>query len=256
MVGSRWRLAAELRRWRRAGRRAKLWWRDDDARGPSPALERLLALSDRRRTPLTLAVIPDPRLGELATALGLRPWVVAVQHGVDHRNRRQDAVAGEMPAHWTRQEIEAALTAGWAHLAALPGARRVFVPPWNDVHTALPEALRRSRYDGLSAWGEVRPAGRSFRLDAHLDLMRWRKGPRFRGAARFRNALTEALRRRRLDGLWDAPIGVLTHHLDHDPAAWAFLDAFLAWSGDRPELAWAPIGDLLAGRMELASTGA
>ena len=256
MVGSRWRLAAELRRWRRAGQRAILWWRDDDARGPSPALERLLALSDRRRTPLTLAVVPDHRLGDLASALALRPWVVAVQHGVDHLNRRQGAVAGEMPSGWTRQEIETALSASWAHLAALPGARRVFVPPWNDVHDALPEALRRGRYEGLSAWGEVRPAGGSFRVDAHIDVMRWRKGPRFRGAARLRAALTKALRRRRLTGLWDAPIGVLTHHLDHDRAAWAFLEAFLAWSSDRPELAWASLGELLAARIELTSTAA
>jgi hypothetical protein len=224
-----------------------LWWRDDDARGPSPALERLLALSDRRRTPLTLAAIPDDRLAELAPALAVRPWVNVAQHGVDHRNRRRGPAAGEFPPDWTGPEITAAITAGWARLAALPGARRVFVPPWNDVHPALPEALRRERYLGLAAWGEVRPARRSFRVDAHIDLMRWRKGPRFRGAARFRAALVEALQRRRTEELWDAPIGILTHHLDHDPAAWAFLDAFLIWSGERPELVWVSVAELLPG---------
>ena len=36
-------LSRELARWRAAGRRARLWWRDDDARAPGPELERLLA---------------------------------------------------------------------------------------------------------------------------------------------------------------------------------------------------------------------
>ena len=37
-------LDAELDRWKAAGRAATLWWRDDDATRPTPALDRLLAL--------------------------------------------------------------------------------------------------------------------------------------------------------------------------------------------------------------------
>jgi len=64
------------------------------------------------------------------------------------------------------------------------------------------------------------------------------------------------VRNRRLDGLWDAPIGLLTHHLDHDRAAWAFLDAFLTWSGRRPELVWVSLAELLPGHTEAISTAA
>jgi len=256
VVWARLRLATELGRWRRAGRRATLWWRDDDGRAPSPALERLLALADRRRTPLTLAVIPDGPVGELAAVLASRPWVSLVQHGVDHRNRRAGPAAGEFPPDWTREQIAARLSAGWARLAGLPGARPVFVPPWNDVHPALPEALASAGHLALSAWGEIRPGGEGDRLDAHIDVMRWRKGPRFRGAGRLHAALRNALRRRRLAGRWGAPIGLLTHHLDHDAETWAFLEGFLAWSADRPELTWAPIGELLPRRTAQASTAA
>ncbi|MGH1559493.1 hypothetical protein ACRAWD_21180 [Caulobacter segnis] len=35
------------------------------------------------------------------------------------------------------------------------------------------------------------------------------------------------LKQRRLAGRWDEPIGLLTHHLDHDHATWLFLEQFL-----------------------------
>src|SRR4029450_2060394 len=59
-------LDAELDAWAKAGRRAPLWWRDDDAARTTPALERLLALHARHGVPLALAVIPgraEPSLG-------------------------------------------------------------------------------------------------------------------------------------------------------------------------------------------------
>ena len=245
MIFASLRLAAELRRWRRAGRRATLWWRDDDARGASGALRRLLALADAQPTPVTLAAIPDADLRQLDPMLAGRPWVRVAQHGIDHQNRRGGPAAGEFPPDWTRDQIIERLAAGWSRLKASPQVLRVFTPPWNDVHPALPEALRASGYVGLSAWGEIAPAGRSFRVDAHIDLMRWRKGARFRGRARLQAALAEALRRRRRLGLWDAPIGLLTHHLDHDEAAWGFLEEFLVWSAERPEIAWRPLSQLL-----------
>src|SRR5438132_1435783 len=119
---ARLRLSLELHAWRRAGRAARLWWRDDDARARSPALERLA------------------------------------------------------------------------------------------------------------------PEARPMRIDAHLDLLRWRGGARFRGDAAMAEALRAALRERRRLQRWDAPIGLLTHHLDHDAAAWTFLDRFLAWSSRQPAL--------------------
>ena len=245
MFLARLRLAAELRRWRRAGRRATLWWRDDDARGASRELLRLLALSDARQTPLTLAVIPDAGLPLLEPELAARPWVTVIQHGVDHQNRRQGSAAGEFPPDWTGEAIAEGIALGWSRLQALPGARRVFTPPWNDVHPALPGVLRAAGYLGLSAWGEVAAGATALRTDAHIDLMRWKKGVRFRGRERMLAALAVALADRRRTGRWDAPIGLLTHHLDHDEAAWAFLAEFLAWTAGRQDLAWRSLPDLL-----------
>ena len=83
-----WRnLTEELDAWTDAGRRATLWWRDDDAVEPGPALARLLGLAGERGLPLALAVIPARASEALAEALGADPArTTPLQHGYAHRN--------------------------------------------------------------------------------------------------------------------------------------------------------------------------
>lgn len=234
----------ELRRWSAAGRRARLWWRDDDAAGASANLDRLLRLSRSAGAPLTLAVIPGGDLRGLAERLSDAPRVTVAQHGLDHVNRRLGPHAGEFPHDWPALEVAVALGRGWRRLRHLPGARLVFVPPWNDIHPGLVEALTMAGYLGWSAYGALGQAAKPPRIDAHLDLLRWRPGARFRGRRRLLNAFAAELRRRRRAGAWEAPIGLLTHHLAHDEPAWAFLSAFLTWTLAHPAVGWVGLDDL------------
>lgn len=236
-------LGLELRRWRAAGRKPVLWWRDDDARDETPALRRLLTLAAETAVPLTLAAIPDGDRSDLAKALAGVRDVTLVQHGVDHRNRAAEGEgSGEFAVEATAQTIGEALDAGWARLAGLPGALKVFVPPWNAIHPALPQALTAEDYVGWSAWAQTRPEGAPPRLDAHLDVLRWKGGGRFRGQGAIYGRLTRLLSERRRAGEWGAPIGLLTHHLDHDAATWTFLDRFLR----RGDFDWRSLPRLLA----------
>jgi hypothetical protein len=57
--------------------------------------------------------------------------------------------------------------------------------------------------------------------------MRWKPAARFRGAVRFLLRARRLLAERRTMEAWDQPLGLLTHHLDHDEAAWRFIEAFL-----------------------------
>ena len=59
----------EVARWRDAGRRVQLWWRDDDTADVSAALERLLELQHRTAVPLALAVVPAQATAALAERL-------------------------------------------------------------------------------------------------------------------------------------------------------------------------------------------
>ena len=240
-------LDVELRRWRAAGRPATLWWRDDDARAPTAELDRLLTV--RAGAPLTLAVIPDGDVAGLAARLAGAAGVSVVQHGVDHQNRRQGSAAGEFPPEWRRIRVATQMRAGWRRMAALPSATQMFVPPWNDVHPELPAVLADCGYLGWSAWGEVPDgAGSPPRVDAHLDLMRWKGGARFRGEAKFLGELRGLLTARRRAGLWHAPVGLLTHHLAHDEAAWAFLGRFASWSAGRSDIVWRSLPELIDGQ--------
>jgi hypothetical protein len=245
------RLWLELGRWRAAGHTARLWWRDDDASGSASArdgllLERLVQVSAATGAPLVLAVVPVGEMSGLANRLEGATAVTVAQHGVDHQNRREGAVAGEFPHDWSQQQLQEALAAGWSRIEKLPRAMKVFAPPWNDVHPHLERALRANGYAGWSAAGMVSASGTCCRLDAHLDLMRWRGGARFRGRGKLLAAFAAELRRRRISGLWDAPIGLLSHHLAHDAAAWTFLGDFLRWTKAQPQLSWVSLPDLMS----------
>jgi hypothetical protein len=245
----------EAGRWRRAGRTARLWWRDDDAAGRSSALDRLLQISQAAGVPLTLAVVPAGDMTGLGERLVGLAGVSVVQHGVDHRNRRAGPVAGEFPRDWTLPELEVTVRWGWRQMAPLPRPARVFVPPWNDVHPQLEAALWASHYVGWSAHGTLGRRDGLQRVDVHLDLLRWRGGARFRGTRRILTALAAEMRRRRRAGRWEAPIGLLTHHLVHDAAAWAFLDEFLRWTAGRPELRWVSLPELIGEEDRGAAAG-
>ena len=67
------RLDRELAAWAAEGREATFWWRDDDAVAATPALDRLLRLTESGGVPLALAVIPAPAEPGLAERLATQP---------------------------------------------------------------------------------------------------------------------------------------------------------------------------------------
>ena len=217
------KLEPELRRWRRDGLRPKIWWRDDDARHPTPALDRLLSAAAGR--PLALAVIPNPQLDLLAARLALASNVQVGQHGVDHVNKSQP---GAEPSEYAPTagagEIAQAIAAARTGFVEAGLAPHFFTPPWNACQPGLDAALSACGFDRLSA-GPHQPADAQLSYaPSDVDLLRWRGGPRFRGSSRIAAALANALRWRRRAGAWGEPVGLLTHHLVHDEPTWRFLD--------------------------------
>uniref|UniRef100_B0SYA4 Polysaccharide deacetylase n=1 Tax=Caulobacter sp. (strain K31) TaxID=366602 RepID=B0SYA4_CAUSK len=220
-------LGPELRRWKASGHAPVFWWRDDDARQATAPLDRLLDLAGRFRAPVTVAAVPDGDIRGLAKACRHVPGVELVIHGFRHENRAQPGrPSGEV--NDSDQLADVMLELGAAldvfHRAGVRPS--LFVPPWNNAHPTLKKAVGLRGLD-LSCYGEMRSGDEPTRLDTHLDVMRWKPKPRFRGALRFLLRARRALAERRFKGLWDEPVGLLTHHLDHDERAWRFLEAFL-----------------------------
>jgi hypothetical protein len=223
-------LEAELIKWRTLGFRPRLWWRDDDARRPTPALDRLLVLA--QTAPLTLAIVPAGNVYALGKRLAGRSCVTIAQHGVDHVNRRPPgAPRGENPVGASAAQIATRIAAARERMTAAGLAPELYVPPYNRIDRTLPAALQASRFVAMSAWGGLgRPCGEIRRLDVHLDVVRWSRPARFKGEASLIEALRRNLVRRRRRRAFAAPIGLLTHHLALDAPAWSFLEALVAWA--------------------------
>ena len=247
-----WRaFETELDAWAREGRSAAFWWRDDDASRPSAALDRLLGVRSRFRVPLALAVIPARLHPGLAPRLRTGGDLAVLQHGFAHANH---AGAGEksmeLGLHRPRERVLGELARGFERLASAfeEGFVPVLVPPWNRIAAPLAPALPRLGLRGLSAFAprpQPAPPSGLRRVDCHLDLIDWRGTRGCRDHARLAGELVGHLRARR-EGRADAaePIGVLTHHLDHDECAWAFVERFLERSARHPAARWPAARDL------------
>jgi hypothetical protein len=257
-------LAAELDAWRTEGRRASFWWRDDDAGGSAPALGKLLSLAASLGVPLGLAVVPSWLSAEVVEVLREAPAsVVALQHGFAHANHEREIQPGERKVR--PAECGGARPAPAVVEEAVAGAVRlrtrlttrflpVFVPPWNRIAPAVVAGLPRAGYRGLSTFGPraaAEPAPGLLQVNCHADPILWREGKRFAGAEatldRLRAHLT-ARREERVDP--SEPTGLLTHHRDTDPAAWAFLEELLGRLRTHPGVAFPPLASLLIPRRE------
>ena len=123
---------------------ADLWLRDDDATEPSPALDRLLALSDRYAVPMTLAVIPEPTGDALARRLDNADKIDVAVHGWAHRNHaRPEEKKRELGLHRPKDTVLGELRAGFEKLQTLYPSRfvPVLVPPWNRIDPEIVEGL-------------------------------------------------------------------------------------------------------------------
>ncbi|MCP1336533.1 polysaccharide deacetylase family protein [Futiania mangrovi] len=246
------RLARALQDAARSGGVA-LWWRDDDAARGSGALDRLLALARRYGLPVVLAVIPDRVDDSLAEALAEAQGVAVAVHGIAHANR---AAAGQK-----KQELVAADdSAAQPLLAALKNARHVLarrfpgralpllVPPWNRIDAPVVQGLRWAGFAALSTFGtRAEAAGTGlYQLNPEVDLMDWRRreGRPYPDVAA---ALADAIDAR-VTGRLPGPVGLLTHHLQHDETAWATLEAVLADTAAAAGVSW-PAPDALFARL-------
>jgi hypothetical protein len=223
-----------------AGRTISLWWRDDDAALPDPALDTLIALSDRLKLPLVLAVIPQPAEPSLAERLA-RPdaaRLTVVQHGWRHANHEAvGARAAELGASRPLEIVLTELAEGHAKLTALFGARflPVLTPPWNRVDTEVARRREEVGLPGLSTFATLDRAGH--RLDAHLDPIVWKTTRSYMGDERMLMLFDEQVAARTGKAA-DVPIGMLSHHLSHDETVWGFLETFLAAAADHPAVRW------------------
>ncbi|MBX9876533.1 MAG: glycosyl transferase family 28 [Thermoleophilia bacterium] len=248
-----WRpLRAALDRAADGGRSVPIWWRDDDAVAASPALDRLLRLSETFAVPILIAAIPAGTEPSLDQCLVAAPLARAAVHGLSHADH---APAGSKPAEFGAHRPLATLRTEAAE--ALRRARRafapdrllaVFVPPWNRLSADLARALPGLGYAGLSAVPCAAVPG-LVRADIHLDPIDWR-GTR---SLVDPDGLVARLIRA-IEGNTPGPLGLLSHHRVHDAAIWGFLEALLDQVRTHPATAIRDPRDLFAHPVDEGAT--
>ncbi|KEJ90956.1 polysaccharide deacetylase family protein [Sulfitobacter donghicola] len=239
-------LNAELARWDTAGLKPVLWWRDDDAQTCTPALERLLGLSDRYNVPAHISVIPQGVQPDLAARLRDTDYAYVLQHGLQHKNHEPKGLpASEVGDTRPMAQQQADLALGWSILqeAELPRLLPALVPPWNRIGDATRALLPDWGYTFMSAYegrGDASEIAGLTQIDAHLDPIRWKYDRVFRGTDKMLAMLIEHLHDRRTNDP-SKPIGYVTHHLQTHDAIWDFTDQFFqATKG-----LWASVPDML-----------
>jgi hypothetical protein len=209
------------------------WWRDDDAAQHTTALDRLLALSRRFAVPVALAAIPARFEPSLTERLADESLATVLVHGFAHANHAPPVEPkAEFGPHRPLREMldearDALARATAARLPLVP----VFVPPWNRASGELVAGLPACGYSGISMFKDraaVHAAPGLVQVNVHLDPIAWRAGRGLVDPAELAANLANAVRDR-AEGRADRgeAIGLLTHHLVHDDALWAFCEDLL-----------------------------
>lgn len=223
---------------------AEFWLRDDDATEPTPALDHLLALSDRYAVPMTLAVIPEPTGEVLAKRLESAEKIDVAVHGWAHRNHAgPEEKKRELGLHRRKDIVLGELQAGFEKLQNLHPNRFVpmLVPPWNRIDAEIVEGLPTLGYRALSVYGPEKTAPLPL-LNTHVDIIDWRGT---RGGKDHDLLFAETAERMVMAEQSARTTGILTHHLDHDETAWAFLDRLFSLTASHPGCRWRSAGSLI-----------
>ncbi len=242
-------LNRELDAW--GGRTATLWWRDDDAITVTPALERLLDISAKTGTHVSLSVMPRDADDGLYERVNGHALATVIQHGWSHENH---APEGE---HWEEhgphrpwEAVAGEMREGLARILGFARGLRAYCPPWNRIDPRLLTELPGLGLHGVTTWGPraaAEPAPGVRAANVHVDIQNWDQGG-FLGADAVLDQIVDHLSARR-EGRVDAfeATGLMTHHTWHDPAGFDFLEELFERTGPHPACRWLDARDAFWG---------
>lgn len=221
----------------------------------------MLDLAKQYSAPVHLAVIPNSLQDSLAIIKTEQysSDCFVLQHGFDHQSyaraeQRKIELGGTQVTLKLLPNLLANLTAGHRLLTTqfdeqyLP----ILVPPWNRIDPLVESHLADLGYQQLSVLASKKLPETNFHLNVHIDIIDWK----LRGFAGEEQVLTKIIscltaQRLQLDTQetrlnqhstpFDSlikPLGLMTHHLDHDIECWNFLTRFFAFCQQQNKVTW------------------
>ena len=224
----------------------RFWWRDDDAGRSSERLGSALAMAQSLEIPIVLAVVPAWLEPGVTRAIRACSSATVVQHGWDHGDHSAPGMKKiELGGLLEREIVCERLRDGFEILArAFPDSfAPVLVPPWNRIDTALLGRLAAIGYRGISTYAadERGTACGLAHVNPQLDPIAWRSDRSFASLANLARSVGRAIT---VDP--SRPIGLLTHHLDMNEAAFAITEELLSALRRHPRIQWPTPAQLLA----------
>jgi hypothetical protein len=248
-------LRRELREWEVTGRKARVWWRDDDAVSDTPELRGLLALVEELGTVVALAVIPDLADDTLARLVATSPCCIW-QHGWRHHWRDERREGSYSQGEFGEgRSLESMMTEAHKGQLALDrmfgeaGWQRVFVPPFHALSIPFKRLMPSLGYWGISAGLPLTPPIDTVaEVNAEIDIMNWPEGKSHSAEMITKMLVDQLISRRRGRTSVDTPIGLLTHHLAHDEEAWRWLKELVCFLKGQPAVEIVPADRLFSQR--------
>jgi hypothetical protein len=239
------RVQEELDIWAAQKRTAKFWWRDDDAQDVSVGLKRLLATAREFEVCVALSVIPSGLKAGLVRHISPLNHVQVLVHGFAHKNHARHGTAKrELGGARALSEIVHDLAMGMKLAREAFGERLlpVIVPPWNRITSRAVAPLPGLGYRGLSTWKprlKAQPCPGLIQVNAHLDIVDWRRGRAIKDEELVAGLLLRKLRWRRANPLRASePLGLLTHHKLWSAEKEKIVKKLLAVTRGHPAVVW------------------
>ena len=217
----------------------QMWLRDDDAVMPTPALDKLLHLTGAFSVPVTVAIIPGLTGTDLARILPAH--ATPVIHGWKHTNHAPLAEKKqELGPHRPLEDVADDLSLATTRMTELYGSRlvRMLVPPWNRIRPDLLPLLPELGFEALSTFGDPPPRPPLPIVNTRVDLIDWRGTRACRSEAELIGDLLVQAEK-------PQPVGILTHHLVHDAAAWEFLNKLFGLTRAVERVHWLSARDII-----------
>ena len=238
-------LETELNIWHQNGDVATIWWRDDDAGKLTPALVKLIDISNNHNLPIHLAAIPTALEESAIEAIKAAQNIWILQHGFSHTDHAPKGEGSwELGDHRAIETVVDELSSGFAQLKQTFGAKflPIQVPPWTRISMNVVKHLKSVGFKALSLEGkqfESVFANEIQILNPHCDPIKWKQNAKFKGTERVLSDIVSHLKYRRADTkVFNETTGICTHHLDHDADLWAFLDQFAQFIANHRGAQW------------------
>jgi hypothetical protein len=115
----------------------------------------------------------------------------------------------------------------------------ILTPPWNRIGRTVARSLKTAGLQRLSCFGRRNPREAGSVVNTHVDIIDWHGHRGFVGTGQALGHAVAGLSSRRGGAIdREEPVGLLTHHKDHDEACWRFMEKLVAAVAGHPAATW------------------